>query len=166
MRESTGSALLLNIVIVFSGIIILFFIGIISYSKAYRVKNRIVDIIEKYGVYNDKASKEINESLSEAGYSLANKDFCTSNRVQKHLKNDVGLQPNYGNIVKNINDNTKGYNYCVFEVTSKTTSTTSGDNAKYYIIVTFVHFNFPIVGDLINMPIYGETKILGRNYNY
>ena len=39
--------MLLNLVVIFSGLVIVFFIGILSYSKAYRVKNRIVELIEK-----------------------------------------------------------------------------------------------------------------------
>ena len=51
MRESLGGSMLLNLVVIFTGLIIIFFVGILSYSKAYRVKNRIVEIIEKYGTY-------------------------------------------------------------------------------------------------------------------
>ncbi len=160
MRESIGSALLLNIVLVFSAIIILVFIGIISYSKAYRVKNRIIDIIEKYGEYNSAASHEVTESLSEAGYTVSTKDFCNSNKVKKHLR-EIGIYS-----PKNVNDNTRGYNYCVFEVEGRTNSITGSDESKYYVVVTFVHFNFPIIGDIINMPIYGETKIMGKDYSY
>ena len=45
MRESLGGSMLLNLVVIFTGLIIIFFVGILSYSKAYRVKNRIVEII-------------------------------------------------------------------------------------------------------------------------
>ena len=162
MRESIGNSLLLNLVIIFSGIVILFFIGIITYSKAYRVKNRIIEIIEKYDGYtscnlNDSDSKcaikEINESLSESGYSLITKD-C--GKVQGHL-DDVNVSLNAISDNKNSGD----YNYCIYEVTDK-----SSDNSKYYIVATFVHFDFPVIGNWINIPVYGETKILGKAYNY
>ena len=48
MREAIGSSLLLNIAIVFIGVISAFLISSIAYSKAYKVKNRIVSIIEKF----------------------------------------------------------------------------------------------------------------------
>ena len=145
--------MLLNMVIVFSGIVILFFIGIISYSKAYRVKNRIIEIVEKYEGYTDAAVEEINESLSEAGYSLASKN-CS--KVQNHL-DDLNIDKD----AVDGNENRGPYNYCIYEVTSK-----SSDNSKYYIVATFVHFDFPLIGDWINIPVYGETKILGKSYDY
>ena len=45
MKASIGGSMLLYIVLFFVSVVILFFVGIISYNKAYRVKNRIVNII-------------------------------------------------------------------------------------------------------------------------
>ncbi len=167
MRESMGNTLLLYIVIIFSGIIMLFFVGILSYSKAYKVKNRIIEIIEKYGSYSSCSNgekcavSEINESLKETGYNVSSKDLCNKSSVQDHLKKEVGVA---GTPVS-LNNPTSGYNYCVFEINNKTSSVTN-QNAVYYVVVTFVHFDVPIIGDFINIPVYGETKYLGKNYNY
>ena len=46
----------------------IFFVSILAYSKAYRAKNRIVEVIEKYGSYNDNASDEISATLFDMGY--------------------------------------------------------------------------------------------------
>ena len=70
MRESLGGGFLLNIVIIFAGVVIMLFIGILSYSKAYGVKNRIIEIIEKYGAYNDAVVKELNSDLKNAILSV------------------------------------------------------------------------------------------------
>lgn len=158
MREALGSSLLLNIVVFFVGIVIIFFIGTLSYSKAYRVKNRIIEIIEKYGIYEDGAKSEINQTLANAGYNISANDLCSSSRVQRHLIDEVGLEFDSDSVISNLND--QSFNYCVFEATNKTS------NGRYYIIVTFVHFEFPLIGDIINIPVYGETKILGKSYNY
>lgn len=138
MREAIGNSLLMNLVIIFVSIVILFFIGILSYSKAYRVKNRIVSIIEKYDGYNTSAQEEILVDLKSAGYRSTNNSKCTS---------------------ENLNNTT--YNYCIYEIRDKS----SGDS-YYYKIVTYVHFDFPIIGNLISFPVKGETKILGKTYNY
>lgn len=160
MRESIGNSLLLNLVIIFSGIVILFFIGIISYSKAYRVKNRIIDVIEKYDGYTTGAIDEINKSLSEAGYSLSTKN-C--NGAQRHLNEIISKKNEAGEEVPlNIGQlNSSEYNYCIYEISGK-----SSDSSKYYMVATFVHFDFPVIGDFINIPVYGETKILGKTYDY
>lgn len=160
MRSAVGNSLLLNLVIVFVGIVILFFVGIISYSKAYRVKNRIVEIIEKYEDYpgtnigsGPEVSTEINESLKKMGYSVVRSTNCNDQRVRNHIINITG------NTYKNLN--TENYNYCVYEIGNKLSR-----GGKYYIVVTFVHFDFPVIGNLINIPVYGETKVLGIDYDY
>lgn len=139
MREAIGSSLLLNIVVVFVSLIILFFVGILSYSKAYKAKNRIIDVIEKYETYSEDpvkqdAGDEIVSSLKEMGYQLGN---CR-NTAQ--------------------NENNTGYKYCVHRV--------DANEGHYYKVTTYVEFNFPIINNLISIPVTGETKILGKNYEY
>ena len=33
-------------------------------------------------------------------------------------------------------------------------------------VITYVQFEFPVIGDLLTFPVKGETKVLGKNYNY
>ena len=163
MRESLGGGLLLNLVVFFTGIVIVFFVGILSYSKAYRIKNRIIEIIEKYGNYVsiepttglNSVTEELNSDLKNAGYNVSKPTKCDS------VRNDLVSSTNgrYDAAKLKTNLNSYGYNYCVFE------STNSG-NGKYYVVVTFVRFEVPIVGDLLEIPVYGETKMLNKNYDY
>ena len=39
-------------------------------------------------------------------------------------------------------------------------------NGNYYVVVTFIHFEFPVIGDILTFPVYGETKILNKSYDY
>jgi len=162
MRESLGGSMLLNLVVIFTGLIIIFFVGILSYSKAYRVKNRIVEIIEKYGTYEKIDSStntnivtdELNNDLKAAGYETSLSKKCDTIRTRLvNEKYDSSLS-------QNINKN-YGYNYCVYEMNKSTNST-----GKYYVVVTFIHFQVPIIGDFLTLPVYGETKILGKTYDY
>ena len=153
MRESLGGSALLYLVVIFSSLVILFFIGILSYSKAYRIKNRIVEITEKYGTYNEAVVNEINPDLKAAGYDASRSNRCDD--IKNRLENEK-----YGdNLSDNLN--TYGYNYCVFEVLD---NNINGGN--YYVIVTFVRFEFPFIGDLFMIPVHSETKILGKDYSY
>ena len=68
--------MLLYIIIFIVIIVMLLFVGILSYSKAYRTKNRIISIIENYGTYNEDAIGEINNDLSNIGYNMEGKDKC------------------------------------------------------------------------------------------
>ena len=56
MRESFGTAFVVQAVIIFVAIFIFFFVAGMSYTKGFKVKNRIVDIIEKNGCFNEGAS--------------------------------------------------------------------------------------------------------------
>ena len=46
MREAIGSAFLVNLILVFMGVISALIVGSISYSKAYKAKDRIIYVIE------------------------------------------------------------------------------------------------------------------------
>ena len=156
MREAIGGSLLLNLVIIFASIIILFFISILSYSKAYRVKNRIIEITEKYGVYDGQVANEIGSDLSAAGYDVSSPTKCDDIRarlVRERYDNDKLSEENI---------NAYGYNYCVFKVSDNSIN----EDGYYYVVVAFVKFEFPIIGDMLTIPVYSETKMLGKTYNY
>ena len=58
MNESVSNAMVLTIVIIVIGVscgITLFSLG---YSKTYKIKNKIIDIIEKHGTYNDSTVRD------------------------------------------------------------------------------------------------------------
>ena len=94
MKGAIGNSLFIIIIITFVGALAIFFTSILAYTKAYRVKNRIVEIIEKYEEYNTDAESEISISLAEMGYQIDNCPYKT-----------------------NIDNNT-GYKYCVNKKTA------------------------------------------------
>lgn len=69
MREAIGGAAIFNIVIV----VIVFFntyLAIsVNYSKAYRVKNEVISIIEQQEGWTNRAKDEIDAYLTSVGYS-------------------------------------------------------------------------------------------------
>ena len=164
MRDAVGGSSLLYLVIIFVTVVMLMFSSVLTYSKAYRVKNRIIELIEKYELYEKKDGtvNAINSDLKTAGYSASNPTRCSSSNVQNHLK-EILHTDYHSNLPKNINN--YGYNYCVFEINSKDYPKNIS-NGKYYVVVTFIHFEVPVVGDLLTIPVYGETQMLGKSYNY
>ena len=156
MREAIGGSLLMNLVVIFTGIVILFFVSIISYSKAYGVKNRIINVLEKYEEFNVSAQNEINADLRNVGYKATTSNQCDSDRVKNHLR-EIGIT----NSSELTNLNTNAFNYCLYKIESK-----SSHGSFYYVAVTFVSFEFPLIGDMLTFPVYGETRILGKDYNY
>ena len=64
MKESVGYTATLNIVIVFIVIIFAIFAMALSYYKAYKVSNKIIESIEKNEGYNYLAEAEIKTKLT------------------------------------------------------------------------------------------------------
>ena len=136
MRGALGNSLLLSIILTFVGAIVIFFVSILSYSKAYKAKNRIIEVIEKYETYDQNVKEEVNVSLAEMGYQLGECQFSS------------------------LADG-NGYKYCV---EYKEASAEGG--GYYYKVSTYVQFYFPIIGEIITPKVTSETKILGRNYDF
>lgn len=166
MRESLGGSLLLNIVIIVVGLIITVFGSILSYSKAYRVKNSVIEIIERsagYSVSPNVAVSEINSALKNYGYNSSKPSESRCKSAKERL--ELGDRLVFDNL------NTSGYNYCVFKVCEETETERGVEKCKsgagsYYIVVTFTEFRIPMIDSFLNFPVYGETQKIGKIYNY
>lgn len=162
MRDAVGGSLLLNIVVIFTSIVILFFAGIMAYSKAYKIKNRIIEVIEKYETYDDDSNNEdqtrksvqtlLEEDLRKSGYIVA-----TSAQVAAKCTDGENL-------------NTSEYLYCIYEKCDEEECDEKGIcecvGQRLYKVTTFIHFDFPVIGNMLTFKVKGETKMLGKNYNY
>lgn len=138
MKAATGNALLMNIMIVFIVVVMALLVTSISYTKAFRIKNRIIDIIEYYnGDFSnnkDEITNEINTSLSSVGYRLVSSPSC------KKIDNKEAMK---------INTN---YQICIYEYNDSSRS-------KYYKVISYMYFDIPLVEGLLNIPVSGETKV-------
>lgn len=143
MRAATGNALLINIIITFLVIVLAVLVASITYTKAFRVKNRIVDIIESYeGDFSNKKSAIINEidtSLNSVGYKISTNNKC------KDVANAT--------IVTTTGSN---YDYCIYEYKSKKT------NESYYGVVSYMYLDIPVVGSYLKLPVKGQTKVFRK----
>ena len=132
MRESIGTAYLLNIIIIFIVLVFAAITGIISYSKAYKVSTRIGDAIERAEGYNDLSRAEINRVLGSLGYR----------------KGSINCPKRDGK--EGMTDGT--YQYCVYR---------NDDGAKdkkhyQYAVLTYMYFDLPLVSEF-KVPIYVKT---------
>ena len=157
MKDAIGGSLLLNLVVFFTSVIILFFAGILAYSKAYKVKNKIIEVIEAHDgkIMSDVNPTLIDESvLSEINTELRNVGYLVSSAPDStKCTNDSAR-----GICTNLN--TSQFNYCMCEQSSAT------DEGVSYEVITYVHFEFPVIGSLLTFPVRGETRVLGKDYNY
>ncbi len=147
MKEAIANAGVFNLVAIFVAILIAFFIGSLGYSKAFKVKNYIVNEIEKSG-YESKDRANINKSidswLKEIGYRV-NSGY---NKINCPVINDSRVS-NGGSALNNESK----YQYCIYEFVTKN----GLKESKYYRVVAYMYFDVPIVEDIIRVPVVGET---------
>lgn len=141
MKAATGNALLMNIIIVFLVVVLGVLVTSITYTKAFRVKNRIVEVIENYdGDFNnhvDQIKSDITTSLSNVGYRLKGTSTCkTIDKNGKPLPTPIE-----GN----------DYYYCIYPYKT--------GRGFYYKVVTYMYLDLPVINQVLNIPVYGETKV-------
>lgn len=155
MREAIGNVFIINFVIVFVGIFIFFFAGSLAYTKAFKVKNKIINIIEERGGYDstsDDLKIEITDYLKDAGYRIVSTDSCPERDGMTLVNGSNGNN----NIIN-------GYLYCVWKSNNESEVETDDKSGRgtYYGVQTYMYFDIPIIGQTITIPVYGETKYLG-----
>lgn len=154
MREATGSSMLLYVVIIIVSVVMLLFVTIISYAKAYGAKNKIITALETFEEYDSNAKREIDENLRQMGYTITQNDYCNTARVRNHLS-ELGITG-----ATNLNTAERGkYNYCIYKIDKL-------NNGYYYLVVTFISYNIPVIGNTMLFPVYGETKTIRKVYDY
>lgn len=149
MKESIANSMIFAIVMVFVGLIIVVFLSSLNYSKAYKVKNRIVDIIEQYDdgyCNNTKAiTAELEGTSGQAG-------LLASMGYHLNLKKESCPTINDSNATnggKAINTPTN-YLYCIYRL--------KATRGYYYRVIAYIYFDVPFVEQLSEYAVYGETR--------
>lgn len=138
MKEAVGNTYLYGFVIAMVGIIFLILIGSLSYSRVFKIKTKLIDIVERHKGYNEEEVKnEIDQFLKETGYSVVETD-------------NTGTCPEV-NGVKAMNTKNKYYDYCIYRF-----NTVKG---PYYKVVVFISFDIPLASRL-RIPVSGETRVI------
>lgn len=147
MREAIGGTWLTQLIIVFMLIFVAFLALSLNYTKAFKVKNELLSIIEK---------REGITSGDDGSIAIMN-NYLASNNYSVTKSCDVG---SYGvtdlnrSTVELVTNNGKKYYYCI----TKINSPSSNNGGKvYYKINTFFYFNLPILGDLFTFDINGTS---------
>ena len=139
MRDAFGGAFFIKLMLIFFALYISFIAIALSYTKAFRVKNSIINYIEEHGDYDTTVQATIDEYVHNMGYYIKS----------------VG--PN-GSSAAYSKCDSKGY--CIEEKAS--------DNVrgKYYEVTTFIEIELPLYIPLlpksILVPIKGETRLVGK----
>ncbi len=156
MKGALGNALIMNIVITFIIIFFSLLIGSMAYSKAYKTKNYLINMIDRYE----------NEGLSDFSIRGTEESDKWDTEVNEYLKN-VGYQINGStNTCKHMDgyqlarDNKNSYNYCIY-VNYNITGADQNPivETRYnYMVLVYMQFDIPVLGNYFKVPIKGETK--------
>lgn len=142
MKEAFGSVWTIQIILVFLVLINAYLAFSVNYTKAFRIKNNIISIIEMQEGFTEAAKTRTEEIMLDTGYNVS-----FSNIVVPGCQ-DGGY--------KAIQNNAGGY--CV---KFNRTGTSSG----YYSVKTYISIDIPILGKILGafpnvFAIKGETKTI------
>lgn len=149
MRDAFGGILSLVLIALFFVIVEGILGFVVNYSKAFKMKNNVISVIEQYeasGCF--EKSKEtgclnkITEGANRIGYSP------TSLHCSRDYTNVRGL-----------------FCYKALKVTNK--KYYSSNNVKSYRIITQVDLDFPIVNKIMSLEFFqvsGDTKVIELQY--
>jgi len=152
MREGIGETFTYNIIILFIIIVFGILAATISYYKAFKVNNRILDSIEKFEGYNAAARADIANKLETIGYTKDNSK-CPE-RSGTTLEKQDGT-----------------YLYCVYYyeddrgTTEKKNNERNNDNEPIYYnysVASYIYIELPIIGQF-KIPVYTKGE---RTYNF
>ncbi len=149
MRESIGGAWIFGLVITFILLFTAFLAVTINYSRAFKIKNQIIDLIEEEeGFTSDNTSNDpgaaqrIDNYLSTSGYR--NLGSCpTDGSWRVWNKSDISMP----------DKNTK-YSYCVKKHNKHNASY---PQEGYYEVIVFFNLNLPVFGEFMTFKVSGET---------
>lgn len=161
MKESIGGTWLIGIVALFIVLFSAFMAYSINYTKAFRAKNGIIDLIEQNEGFTFYSKSNIE--------NLSNEQLLTDDSVQAQAyalvksmgydygdKSSSGVVCNNDNTLSDANKIDSAYQpggYCVYRFCNS-------DGTYRYKVVTYVMMKFPVINFGITVPIKGETKTL------
>ena len=158
MKEAIANAGVFNLVIIFVIVLLAFFIGSLSYSKAFKVKNKIIEEIEKDQGYtigtNDSTESRVEDWIGNIGYRVN----TGNSRNTANCPTVTGNGGEQGKLVNTDGD----YQYCVYEFDTCTARSDKAECGKYYRVTAYMYFDIPIISGLLKLPVSGETMIFNE----
>lgn len=148
MRDAIGSTIMVTIIIAFIVIVSSYLAYNVNYTKAFRMKNKIISIYEDYkGNCTSQCETEIFNYSRDLGYNPAELN-CSSTYVKRPSGNPL---------------------YCERRITVNTVADDPdnkvvGDKigTHYYNIVTRINISIPLFDNIFNfgfLYVAGDTKL-------
>lgn len=144
MRDAMGGSVALVIIVVFIVIALGYMAFNVNYTKAFRMKNKIISVYEDYdGECNSECRSAIKEYSKTIGYSTGNNMSCPSG-----FRNSDDL-----------------YCYKELKYVNRTDDRSSliddMKDKRYFRIITKINIEIPIINNILDLKIFyitGDTK--------
>ncbi len=157
MNEGVGEAMSLALVMFFIVVISSYLAFTINYSKAFKVKSKLIDTIQKYD--NDptdtRVTNDMRTYINDVGYS------ASSDRMKSQCGGDgrtTGYAPGLAD---------QGWCYQIFEEKTDGKGNTVKTKRRYVKVKTFVAVDIPVINRIFGgIPIFtveGSTKAIYVN---
>lgn len=147
MREAIGGTWITQLVIIFMLLFVAFLALSLNYTKAFKVKNEFLSIIEKNeGVTtgDNGTIGIINNYLKINGYNI----------MKTCEVDSYGVTDLNNNAIELVTNNRKKYYYCIRKINAPSSNNTG---KVFYKVNIFFYFNLPVLGDIFTFDINGAT---------
>ena len=166
MRESIGGTWLLSIVIVFIFIFAGYICLSINHSKAFAVKDDILETIERYnGIDLNNVTKSDGNLHDPCIDSITRRLATVSYRTSGNCNN---LQNNQNEPERWVGFDREGRqtdtqaSYCIKQV-AVNSNIKELPEAYYYKVAVFYQLDLPVISYVMSFKVTGDTKILYPN---
>lgn len=152
MRETIASTWIYQLVIIFILMFVAFLILSLTYSKNYKTKNELINIIEKYEGVNTKSIQIMNNYLHYNSYKVKGKCPVGDQWVGSESLTSTTLSKT---------ESGKKYYYCInkkYSNKSNKNKTATLKSKMFYQIKIFFKFNLPIIGNIYTFTVDGTTN--------
>lgn len=145
MRESFGGAFMIKLVLVFIVVYISFMAVAVNYAKAFRVKNRIIDVLEQYQYHGSSSS-----FITSKGEPMKVLDYIDN--LLGSFAYNIGQSEELAKKCTDSGGDWVEHGTCIIPMTNGETA------SRYYRVVVYIKIDFPFFDLHLTLPITGETK--------
>ena len=164
MNEGVGSTSVIVIIVVFIAIVSSYMAYNVNYTKAFRMKNKIISLYEEYdGNCDSSCSAKIQSYAQDIGYAVSaiDSNACRNNPFIPNSDSD-----------EEVTTETHAPYYCAYKVKERKSGHSSvfkDNNSEpgfYYRVVTRIDIEIPIIQNVMNLRVLnvsGDTKTFKQN---
>lgn len=135
MKKAVGSIPMYTLIAVFLVIVFAFLAAMFSYYKAFKLNGKVTSLMERCEGKSSCYDKELKRLINNYSYTVKGTVTCPE-------KSGVA-----GEIISQ--------GICLYRFNNE------GSNKRYsFGVVTFLTWDFPIINQIIKMPIYSKTDRL------